>query len=461
MRAAASETSPRGLRILLVEDERTLAVPLVELLERAGHVVTHLPDGAAALAWLQEKRADLVITDVRLPGADGLQVLRRARSQDPPCEVLVMTGYATIAQAVEAMRGGAAGYLQKPFPSEALLQQVARLAEGRMLQEELRRLREEAHEDALLTGTSAMIRSLNERLMSLARDSEATVLLQGESGTGKERAARALHRLGPRATAPFIPVACGAIPAQLLEGELFGFRRGSFTGADQDRSGLCAEAAEGTLFLDDVENLSPEAQAKLLRLVQERTFRPLGASQEEPFRARLVSSASHKLSDLVAAGQFREDLFYRLHVVVLDLPPLRERVEDLPALLAAFLRRHDPEGRFRVPPETLRRLSLHHWPGNVRELANAAVRAIALAGRARVLRPEHFLPGAAEGGDGAVADGGSLREAVRRAEIEVIRSALAATGGKRIEAANLLGVSRKILWQKIRDLGLGEEELEP
>ncbi len=451
----------RGLRILLVEDERTLAIPLVELLEAAGHALTHLPDGAAALAWLQEKRADLVITDVRLPGADGLQVLRRARSQDPPCEVLVMTGFATIAQAVEAMRGGAAGYLQKPFPAEALLQQVARVAEGRALQEELRRLREEAHEDALLTGSSSAIRSVNERLMSLSRDSDATVLLQGESGTGKERAARALHRLSPRAAEPFLPVACGAIPAQLLEGELFGFKRGAFTGADQDRSGLCAEAGGGTLFLDDVDNLPPDAQAKLLRLVEERCFRPLGSSVEQPFRARLVSAARLKLADEVAAGRFREDLFYRLHVVVVDLPPLRERAEDLPALLASFLRRHDPEGRFRVPPETLRRLALHHWPGNVRELSNATVRAIALAGRVRVLRPEHFLPGAGDGGEAAAADGGTLHEAVRRAEIETIRAALAATGGKRIEAAQLLGVSRKILWQKIRDLGLGAEEIEP
>ena len=445
----------------MVEDERTLALPLAELLERAGHQVTHLPDGAAALAWLQEKRADLVITDVRLPGADGLHVLRRARSQDPPCEVLVMTGYATIAQAVEAMRCGAAGYLQKPFPSEALLQHVARIGEGLALQEELRRLREEAHEDALLTGTSAAIRAVNERLLSLARESEATVLLQGESGTGKERAARALHRLGPRAEAPFIPVACGAIPAQLLEGELFGYRRGAFTGAEQDRAGLCAEAGSGTLFLDDVDNLPPEAQAKLLRLVQERKFRALGSSQEEPFRARLVSAARLRLSDQVAAGQFREDLFYRLHVVVVDLPPLRERGEDLPALLAAFLRRHDPEGRFRVPPDTMRRLSLHPWPGNVRELSNATVRAIALAGRMRVLRAEHFLPGSGSGGDGAVVANGTLQEAVRRAEIEVIRAALATTGGKRIEAANLLGVSRKILWQKIRDLGLTEEAMDP
>jgi len=444
------------LRILLVEDERTLAIPLAELLAGAGHDVTHLPDGAAALAWLQDKRADLVLTDVRLPGADGIRVLQRARAQDPPCEVLVMTGYATIAQAVEAMRAGATSYLQKPFPAEALLQQVARVAEARAMQSELRRLRAAATEEVLLTGESAAIRAVNDRLLALAREVAAAVLLQGESGTGKERAARALHRLGPRPESPFVAVGCGALPPQLLEGELFGYRRGAFTGAAQDRVGLCGEAGDGTLFLDDVDSLPSEAQPKILRLLQERSFKPLGANAEEPFRARVIAAARGRLTDHVAAGAFREDLYYRLHVVPIDLPALRDRVEDLPALLGAFLRRHDPEERFRVPPETLRRLALHPWPGNVRELENATVRATALAGRARVLRAEHFLPGL---GDGAPA-AGTLHEAVRAAEVEAIRAALAATGGRRIESARLLGISRKVLWQKIRDLGLGAEEPE-
>ncbi len=446
------------LRILLVEDERTLAVPLMDLLQEAGHSVTHVADGAAALAWLGEQRADLVVTDVRLPGADGLQVLRRARAQDPPGEVLVMTGYATIAQAVEAMRGGAVSYLQKPFPAEALLQQVARVATARSMQEELRRLREESLGGMLLTGASAAVRAVNERIATLAAQPALAVLLQGESGSGKERAARALHRLGARPDAPFVPLGCGAVPVPLFEGELFGVRRGAFTGADADRAGLCEEAGDGTLFLDDVDSLPPEAQAKLLRLLQERNFKAVGGNEERPFRARVLAAARGRLSDLVAAGAFREDLYYRLAVVTLDLPPLRERIADLPALLGAFLRRLDPEGRFRVPPETLRRLALHPWPGNVRELENATLRATALAGRARVLRPEHFLPGQGDGGPAAAADGGSLHEAVRAAEIEAIRAALAATGGRRIEAAKLLGVSRKVLWQKIRDLGLGEEE---
>lgn len=445
------------LRILLVEDERTLAVPLAELLEEAGHSVIHVADGAAALAWLNEHRADLVVTDVRLPGADGLAVLRRARALDPPCEVLVMTGYATVEQAVDAMRGGAASYLQKPFPAEALRQQVARVAEALRMQEELRTLRAAAAQEPLLTGASAAVRSVNDRLIAVAAQAAAPVLLQGESGTGKERAARALHRLGAPAGAPFVPVACGAIPISLFEGELFGVRRGAFTGADADREGLCAEARDGTLFLDDVDSLPAEAQAKLLRLLQERSFKRVGDSGEQPLRARVLAAARGRLADRVAAGEFREDLYYRLAVITVELPPLRERIEDLPALLAAFLRRADPEERFRVPPETLRRLALHAWPGNVRELENAVLRATALAGRARLLRPEHFLPGGSASG---APEAGRLHEAVRTAEIEAIRTALAATGGRRMEAARLLGVSRKVLWQKIRDLGLGAEEPE-
>ena len=443
------------MRILLVEDERTLAVPLADALEDAGHRVTMLPDGAAALAWLAEHSADLVVTDVRLPGADGIEVLRRARAADPPAAVLVMTGYATVEQAVEAMKEGASGYLQKPFPTAALLTQVAHIGELLTMRAELRRLREEDDGAPVgLTGSSAAVAALNDRLAAVAPQ-EVDVLLTGESGTGKERVARALHRLGPRPDAPFVPVSCSAIPAGLLEGELFGYRRGAFTGAEEDRSGLLAEAADGTLLLDDVDDVPAEAQAKLLRVLQEREFTPLGAARAEPFRARVVAASKVPLDQAVAAGEFREDLWYRLNVVPLALPPLRERPEDIPALIGAFLSRHDPEGRYRVPEEVLGRLVLHAWPGNVRELENAVTRALALSGRARVLRLEHFLPGgvgahAASSGNVAL----PLREVTRRAESDAIRAALAATDGRKLKAAEMLGVSRKVLWQKMKDLGL-------
>ena len=447
------------MEILLVEDERTLAIPLTDALREAGHQVHPLPDGAAALAWLSEQQCDLVITDVRLPKADGIQVLERARAQDPPPEVLVMTGYASIDQAVEAMRSGACGYLQKPFPMEALMRQVERVAETRELQAELHRLRIEAAEDILITGSSAAIRHLNQRIQKVASES-ATVLVTGESGTGKERVARALHRLSGRCEQPFVPVSCSAIPAALMEGELFGFLKGSFTGAEEDRTGLLEEAGEGTLFLDDVDDIPLEAQAKLLRVLQGQEFCALGDRQVRPFRARVLAATKVDLADAVQQGRFREDLYYRLSVVPLRIPPLRERPGDLAPLLASLLKRWDPEGRHRVAAEALRSLSRHPWPGNVRELENALRRALALAGRARVLRLEHLLPGGLESHrmDDSIVP---LREAVARAERDAIRAALAMTDGRKQKAAELLDISRKVLWQRMKELGLEEQKETP
>ena len=443
------------MEILLVEDERTLAIPLADALRDAGHAVTLMHDGAAALAWLSERRCDLVVTDVRLPGADGLQVLERARHQDPPADVIVMTGYASVEQAVGAMRGGAFGYLQKPFPSDALLSQVARVDEMRRMRAELERLRSGGDEDDLgLTGTSPAMAEVRERVRAAAA-SAAPVLVTGESGSGKERVARAVHRAGPKADQPFVAVSCAAIPESLLEGELFGFRRGAFTGAEEDRAGRFVQAGEGTLFLDDVDDFPAAAQAALLRVLQEREVQPLGADRPVPFRGRVVAASKVDLLEAVRAGDFREDLYYRLAVVPLQLPPLRERLEDLPVLVAAFLRKADPTGRLEVPAETLAKLGEDDWPGNVRELENAVTRATALAGRARLLRIEHFLPGGALGGSTLrPEDVPSLRESVRRAEREAIRRALAATQGRRAEAAALLGISRKALWQKAKELGL-------
>jgi DNA-binding NtrC family response regulator len=435
------------MHILLVEDERTLAVPLTDALLGAGHEVVALGDGAAALAWLGEHSTDLVLTDVRLPGADGIAVLSRARQADPPATVLVMTGYATVDQAVEAMRAGAVGYLQKPFPMEALLRQVDQVAEAKALQEEVARLRREGG-GVGLTGTSPTVRGLNQRITQVAAE-DVTVLVTGPSGSGKERVARSLHQLGPGPERPFVAVSCSAIPASLLEGELFGVRKGAYTGADADRDGLLAEADGGTLFLDDVDDVPLEAQAKLLRVLQEREFTPLGGQEARPFDARVVAASKVPLQEEIKAGRFREDLYFRLHVVPLDLVPLRERAEDIGPLLGDLLGRYDPEGRYRIAPETLRQLAREAWPGNVRELENALRRALALAGRARLLRVEHFLPG----GSGGDAPPQLLKEVVAQAEAQAIRVALAATGGHRQNAAAQLGISRKVLWLKMKEHG--------
>jgi DNA-binding NtrC family response regulator len=342
---------------------------------------------------------------------------------------------------------------------EALLGQVERVEETRNMQNELRRLRKQAGDDSTqLTGTSTAVHEINKRIRKVASEN-VTVLITGDSGTGKERVARALHELGNGAEQPFVPVACSAIPAGLLEGELFGFRKGSFTGADEDRSGLLEEAGEGTVFLDDIDDVPLEAQAKLLRVLQEREFTRLGGHSVRPFRARVLAATKVDLQQAVAAGKFREDLYFRLNVVPLRLVPLCERTEDLSALLGALLQRWDPEGRHRIAPEALRKLAMHPWPGNVRELENSLRRALALAGRARILRLEHLLPGGI--GSHSVSGHGEivpLREAAARAESESIRAALAETGGRKQKAAELLGVSRKVLWQKMKELGLEENK---
>jgi DNA-binding NtrC family response regulator len=368
-----------------------------------------------------------------------------------------MTGYATVEQAVKAMKQGAMSYLQKPFPTEALLSLVRQADDLRSMRDEIRRLRASAGgETSGLSGQSTQVRDLQGRI-DAAASSHAAALISGASGTGKERVARAIHRQSERAKQPFVPVACAAIPENLLEGELFGFRKGAFTGADDDHAGLFSQAGHGTLFLDDIEDLPLEAQSKLLRVLQEREFTPLGSPRPYEFHAAVVAATKVDLAERVKDGGFREDLYYRLNVVPLHIPPLRERPSDIPVLLGEFLARHDPEGRYRIAEDTLRRLGQYEWPGNVRELENSLRRAMALSGRARVLRDEHFFPGG-PAGDLRAEEIVPLRESVRRAEADAIRKAMAATGGRKLKAAELLGISRKVMWQKMKDLGLSGED---
>ncbi|MBO45755.1 MAG: Fis family transcriptional regulator [Planctomycetes bacterium] len=443
------------MRILLVEDEKTLAIPLAELLEEIGHEVTALSDGASALAWLEEDRCDLVLTDVRLPGADGIRVLERARHLDPPSDVIVMTGYASIEQAISAMKEGAFGYLQKPFPTEALLALVGRVAEFRQMQNELSALQgRRTLTPFQMTGTCQAMNDLRIRAEA-AMNEESTLLMIGESGTGKGRLARWMHASGNRKGLPFVVLPCGALSETLLAGELFGYCKGAFSGADADHAGLLEQAGDGILFLDDVDDLSASAQAGLLRALQEKEFLPLGSTGPKQFRARVFSSTKSDLIDLVRQGVFREDLYYRLAVLPLHLPPLRERKEDLPLLVAEFLSESNSGGELSVPLKTYEKLAEHDWPGNVRELENSVQRAVALAGRASQLKPEHFFPGGPLRSKVVSLDEVSpIQEAVRLAEREAIRKALSATGGKKTAAAELLGLSRKSLWQKLKELGL-------
>ncbi len=456
------------MRVLLADDEVTIAVTLRDALEEAGHQVLAAADTERALELLEREAPDVVLTDIRMPGAGGMELLRRSVALDPRRPVVIMTGFGTIDQAVEAMRSGACNYVQKPFRNEAIVSMVATFARVRDLEAENRRLRDElrSHRDfAGFVGASLPMQAVFERIRTVAR-TDATVLVEGESGTGKERVARALHEASPRAEGPFVGLSCAALPESLLEAELFGHEKGAFTDAQREKRGRFELAHGGTLFLDDIDDLPLTVQVKLLRVLQERAFERLGGERTRTVDIRVVAATKEPLRLLVRAGRFREDLYYRIHVVPIRLPPLRERPGDVRLLLQHMLERHGAGRAWRLTKSTLAACERYPRPGTVRELENAVQRAIALAGDSDELALENLVPldprwrGATE----PAGEVRPLREVLRDMEVAHLRRALEATGGHRTQTAELLGISRKVLWEKLRDLGIagpGEPEEAP
>jgi two-component system, NtrC family, response regulator AtoC len=450
------------VRVLLADDERSIAITLADDLKRAGHKVRTVNDGALALSALTEEPFDVVVTDIQMPGASGIQVLETVKSKGLATEVVIITGYATIESAVEAIRKGAFDYIRKPFDNDEILVALKKIEEIRRLRDENAQLREElGREQGLegLVGRSPAMQRVLERIRTLA-DREARVLITGESGTGKERVARAIHDTSRRRAAPFIPLACAAIPQPLLESEIFGHERGAFTDAKERKAGRFERAHGGTLFLDDIDDMPMETQVKLLRVLQEGIVEALGATKGIPVDVRVIAATKVDLAEAVEDGEFREDLFYRLNVVPVDLPPLREREGDVQMLVQHFLERFGRGRTYTVPPEVMAELNAYRWPGNVRELENAVERAVALAGPDGVLSRELLLEGplrrrkrvgAEEAADGPLV---ALREVVRDCETNHIRRVLAASEGHRAKAARVLGISRKNLWEKMKEYGI-------
>ena len=414
-------------------------------------------DTAAALAALEQESPEVVITDIRMPGTGGMSVLERSLALEPRRPVVLMTGFATVDQAVEAMRLGATNYVQKPFRNENLVRMIDTFARVSALEAENLSLRAQLkHGDFEgIVGNSETMRVVFERVRTVA-PTDVTVLIQGESGTGKERIAQAVHRLSTRKDGPFIALSCAALPETLLEAELFGFEKGAFTDARKERRGRFELADKGTFFLDDIDDMPLAVQVKLLRVLQERSFERLGSEETRNIDIRIVAATKLPLRELVRAGKFREDLFYRIQVVPVILPPLRERKGDVPLLVAALIERHGRGRRYTVPRTGMALLERYPWPGNVRELENAIQRAIALSGEKSELSIEDLLPmdprwrGATEVTDSIR----PLREFLREHEVAHIERALVATGGHRMQAAEMLGISRKVLWEKIRDFGI-------
>ena len=388
-----------------------------------------------------------------------MAVLERSVELDPERPVLIMTGFAALEDAQRALALGARFYVQKPFRNDAMVALVETFGRVRDLERENRDLRERLAGggegfDGII-GASASMQQVFERVRTVAA-TDATVLLEGESGTGKERFARSIHGLSSRSEGPFVAISCAALPETLLEAELFGFEKGAFTDARKDRKGRFELADGGTIFLDDIDDMPLATQVKLLRVLQERTLERLGAETSRELDLRVVAATKVSLRDLVREGRFREDLFYRINVVPVQLPPLREREGDVPALVRHLIERHGGGEEFTVRSAAMRALERYPWPGNVRELENAVQRAIALAGPSRELAPEDLVPmderwrGATE----VPEEVRPLREFLREHEVAHIRRALELTGGHRSQTASVLGISRKVLWEKMRDHGI-------
>ncbi len=449
------------MKILLAEDEITIAITLRDALEEAGHEVVTAETTGDALAALETQDPDLIITDVRMPGEGGTALLARSQEQDPDRPVILMTGFATIDKAVEAMRNGAVDYVQKPFRNEAMVARVATFERVRRLEAENEALRG-AHDQhpafAGIVGQSPAMREVFRRVQTVA-SSEATILIQGESGTGKERIAQALHRMSPRAEAPFVAISCAALPESLLEAELFGHEKGAFTDARRTRKGRFELASGGTLFLDDIDDMPLPTQVKLLRVLQERTLERVGGEATIEVDIRVVVATKVDLMERVAAGQFREDLYYRVHVVPIQLPPLRERDGDVPALVRHMVARFGGGRAYGIARSTMNQLERYPWPGNVRELENAVQRAIALCGDGTELALEDLLTTDPRwrGANRVPEPVEPLRAVLKAAEREHLAHALEATGGHRTQTAELLGISRKVLWEKLKEHGLGTD----
>ncbi|HEX5814053.1 MAG TPA: sigma-54 dependent transcriptional regulator [Methylomirabilota bacterium] len=444
-------------RLLVVDDEAPARSTLALLLRKRGHRVLEADGVAAASKHLADEVFDLVVTDLRMPDGDGLDVLRAVKAHSPATEVILLTAYAEWKSAKEAIRLGALDYFEKGHEPDELNHRIDKALAGRALRRENENLRAQLRERYGIAGLIAHSPAMQTVLELVERvaPTDATLLIQGESGTGKEVIAKAVHHASTRAARPFVAVNCGAVPETLLESELFGYARGAFTGATTTKLGLFEEAHGGTLFLDEIAEMPAALQVKLLRALQSGEVRRLGATQAATIDVRVIAATHGNLAALISQGSFREDLFYRLNVIQLALPPLRDRREDIPALAEHFLARSAGKlGReLRLSAAALERLLRYPWPGNVRELENAIERAAILARRESVEPddlPPHVAAGLQLGPSPALPRQTTLADAER---VHILQT-LEGVGGNHSAAAEALGIGRTTLWRKLKEYGL-------
>ena len=444
-------------KVLVVDDEPSILRLLNEALTQWGYQVTTAANAREAIEALRTGLFDAAITDIRMPDMSGLELLREIKKHDDAIEVLVMTGYPTIASAVEALKEGAYDYLSKPLILDELRHLMARVTERRFLKGEVHSLRARLGEELVvneLVGNSPPMQRVKDIIAKVAA-TDSPVLIEGDSGTGKELVAAAIHRLSARAKGPFIPVNCSAIPEDLLESEFFGHVRGAFSGAVSDALGLFRGAHDGTIFLDEIVELSPALQVKLLRVLQEMQVRPVGSTKAYPVDVRVIAATNRDIEKAIADGGFRQDLYYRLNVVRISLPPLRARRDDVPALVNHFLRRFNR--RFRrdvrsIAHDALAALSAYDFPGNVRELENLIERAFAMGAREQITLGD--LPSLAKA---AVVGPGAATGAIPQladVEKELILRALAYYTDDKEAAARALGISRRTIYRRLKEYGM-------
>jgi DNA-binding NtrC family response regulator len=441
--------------LLVVDDDLAMRQMLASLFREQGFQVAEAASADEALVRIEETDFDAVLSDIRMPGKSGTQMVAEMRQRRPETPVVLMTAFGTIDSAVEAMRAGAFDYITKPFEPDVVRLKMDRALERRALEEENRRLRRAVDQTSALgdlIGASPAMREIFALIKRISH-SRSSVLITGESGTGKEVVARSIHYHGAGREKPFVPINCTAIPEGLLESELFGHVRGAFTGAHASKRGLFEKAQGGTLFLDEIGDMGLGLQSKLLRVLQDREIRAVGGTQSIKVDVRIIAATNKDLEKEMAEGRFREDLFYRLNVIPIHIPPLRERPEDIPLLADAFVRRHDPGHHRRITAEAMSRLVAQPWKGNARELENALERAMALTDAEEIGCEDLPLLGERTRGDAPSCEV-FLRSAAQRGlslrDVEdlYIEEILGRTGGNKVRAAKLLGIDRKTLYRR-------------
>lgn len=446
-------------RILVVDDEEIMRSSLSDWLKEDGYYVQAVEDGYKAIEKVKEEEWDLAVVDLKMPNIDGLEVLEKIRKMKPEVPVIIVTAYATIDTAVMAIKAGAADYIVKPFNPEEISIVIAKLVEHRRIIKENIRLRKELnkrHEFQDLIGKSPKIGKVIEMIKTVA-PTKSTVLIKGESGTGKELVARAIHDLGPRKKCPFIAAACGAIPESLLEAELFGYEKGAFTGAVSQHKGRIELADKSTLFLDEIGDISLKTQINLLRFIQEREFRRVGGKDPIKVDIRIIVATNKNLEEMITDGEFREDLYYRLNVIAIEVPPLRERKEDIPLLAEHFLEKFSLDIGKRIyglSDESMRILMEYNWPGNIRQLANTIEHAIVVANELEIQVcdfPGYIVASKVE--DTTKPATRETSQSLEELEKEYIMNTLKINNWNIQKSANILGINRVTLYNKIKKYG--------